>query len=306
MPYKTKWIPESDIKNNLEKALENSDLILSYLKSKNSTDNLINLYPKHFSDIKDAKKYIKFTYNLENISRNDAVINVKMAISFIVKGKLYRITYVPKYLPETYEFGSLIDQSVSYLLVLLNSDGYFLIKDIDSCKLVNDIFFCDPTIMKKVLNKDDSCITNLYNSDCKWTLHTDCSKTLEKCSFYRSSIHDEFTPISHNKLFALFGREANYIYKCDDGFEEKGKLVFGNNIFAGTVKVEENCSLITAYTSVLNINGKLGIEYVDNDEMLWEDIPKVFGIPLWIVAVFIGTLGFVVLVLFTLRMTHLT
>lgn len=137
-------------------------------------------------------------------------------------------------IPQSQEYAYLKDRSINNLAVILGSDtfgrsivaGYFLISNMDSCKLINETFLCNPSLMKKVLNDEDSCITRLYNSDCRSFKNYDCYKVNKKCGFEKAVAFDEFTKLFDKKCFALFSRKANFIYKCEDGREKKGELEF--------------------------------------------------------------------------------
>uniref|UniRef100_T1GSJ5 Uncharacterized protein n=1 Tax=Megaselia scalaris TaxID=36166 RepID=T1GSJ5_MEGSC len=225
---------------------------------------------KRNSKLKFKEGEVNYIYKCEDGRQelgNAAVINVKVLVPVLVKGQLNRLFYVPKNILESQEVEYLKDQSMKNLVVSTdrgsrsyNSEyGFFLLKNMDSCQLFNETFLCDPSAMIKVEKSSDTCITSLYFSDCKYFTNNDCRKVYEKCSFEKTTNFKEFTHISENIFFAIFKRnsklnfkegEVNYIYKCEDGRQELGTLIFDKwvtNKFTGTVEVEENCSLITAH-----------------------------------------------------------
>ncbi|KAL5283648.1 hypothetical protein ACFFRR_006109 [Megaselia abdita] len=325
LPYGTSSIPESQLKNKVDKALSDSNAILSDLTSlslKNYTDefgikakmnktdkyNGYNyLYPTYVKDFEVAKKYINFTFEVQKLSNSAAVVNVKMAVPILVKTELHRINYVPKENSKTNTYEFLIDQSIENIAVnkeysYSNDANYFLIKDIDKCEIMNETLLCDPSLtIKSTTNQ--TCTALLFNSNCFWNSNYYCVQALEKCLYEESqSRYKEFTHLGDNKFFVLMTREANYVYKCDDGREEKGLLVFvsfGLHQYTGTVEIEENCTLITAHTTVSNKNGVYDIQEVDNEDMIWADVPKIIGVPIWIFAISVAVVSLIVVMLLT-------
>lgn len=323
LPFGTSSIPESQLKNKVDKALSDSVVILSdlvSLSSKNYTDKFgiqekldtaknmgyNDLYPTYVKDFEVAKKYINFTLGLDKISNNAVVISVRMAIPFLVKAELHRINYVPRRNIETKTFEFLRDQSIGNLghqkdHYGYNTGSYFIIKDIDKCQLMNETFLCDPAFTTKVQDNYQTCVTLLFSSDCNWESRYDCTRVREKCMYEESRTrYKEFTYLGDNKFFASMTREANYIYKCDDGRQEEGVLIFNDwndHRYAGTVEIEENCSLSTAFATIFNKNGAYEIREVDNDDLIWADVPKIIGVPVWIFAIAVAVVALIVLML---------
>lgn len=307
LPYGTFGIPENYLKDKVDKALSDSDEILAdlvALSSKNYTDKFgtkdkMNttgkpkshnyLYPKYVNDYEVAKKYINFTFGLEKISTNSVVINVKMALPYLVRTELHRVQYVPTYNIEKQVVEHLRDQSISNFGVQKDINGYssnqgfFIIKNMNNCLLVNETLLCDPALTTAVKYNYQTCISSLFGSNCNSEYSSDCPKVHGTCVYEQPMTrYKEFTYLESNKFFALFTREANYIYKCEGGMDEKGVLVFsyyGDHMHTGTVEVDENCSLITAYTTVWNRNGGYEIQDIENADMIWADLPKIIGIP---------------------------
>lgn len=119
---------------------------------------------------------------MENIYGNDSVLPL------LSKGQLYKLTYVPRILDQSDDLEYLKDQSIKNFAV--TDKGYILFKNMDSCHIVNETFFCDPSNMIKVTNSADSCITRLYENNCSLT--RDCYKTNGEFCLERSSKDEVF------------------------------------------------------------------------------------------------------------------
>ncbi|KAL5283647.1 hypothetical protein ACFFRR_006108 [Megaselia abdita] len=324
LPYGTSSIPESQLKNKIDKALSDSIVILSdltALSSKNYTDNYgikakMNktgryngynyLYPTYVQDFEQAKKYYTFTFEVQKLSNSIAVVNVRIAVPILVNIELHRINYVPKENTKTKNYEFLRDQSIGNLAVNKNSRNnygdFYLIKDIDRCEIMNETLLCDPTLTTKS-SKSDTCTALLFISDCDWDVNFYCDWARRKCLYEESSSrYKEFTYLGDNKFFVLMDREANYIYKCEDRNQEEGLMVFksyGDHRYTGTVEIKENCTLITAHTTVSNKNGVYDIKEVDNEDIIWADVPKIIGVPIWIFAISVAVVALIVLMLLT-------
>lgn len=327
LPYGSLSISESQLKSKLDEALSDSVDILAdlvSLSSHNFTDKFgvkekmtatkyrqyNYLYPTYVKDYEVAKKYINFAFALERISKNGAVVTVKMAVPILVEAQLHRINYVQRQIPNSEAFESIKDQSVDSIAVSnefynyrINSDyeGFYLIKNIDNCELFNESFLCDAASITKVQNKEDSCTTLLFKSNCDFDKGYSCDNIDEKCIYEESTFsYKEFTYLGDNRFYALLTREANYKYECEDGRKEEGKLIFetfGDHRYTGNIEIEENCNLITAHTSIFNKNGVYDIKEIDNEDLIWADVPKIIGIPISIFALSVAVALLIVLIL---------
>lgn len=270
------------------------------------------LYPNNIKDFEVAKKYIHFTLRLEKITNNAAVLNVKMRVPVLVKVNLHRINYVPTQDANTKTIQFIRDQSISNIAVnTLYSvreankmyGSFFLIKNMDQCEHINETFFCDPALTTRVTDYRETCTTSLYKSDCKWETNFQCLKTRQKCIYEESNTsYKEFTYLGDKVFYAFLTREANYMYECENGRKEKGTLTFksegnGDHHYAGTIEIDENCKLTTAHATIFNRNGVYGIEEVDNEDLIWADVPKIIGIPIWIFAASVAGVALIILCL---------
>lgn len=112
------------------------------------------LYPNFVKDFDVAMKYINFTFSLSSKRRSDeSIINVGMAVPFLVEADLFRIYYVPirNGGVQFIEDKSITHIAASYLSTGRDcaNDVYFLIKNIDLCDLVGETFLCDPALVTK-------------------------------------------------------------------------------------------------------------------------------------------------------------
>ncbi|KAL5283646.1 hypothetical protein ACFFRR_006107 [Megaselia abdita] len=329
LPYGTSSIPESQLRNKVDKALSDSNVILSdltSLSSKNYTDkfgikakmnktdkyNGYNyLYPTYVQDFEVAKKYINFTFEVQKLSHSAVVVNVRMAVPVLVKAELHRINYVPRGNSKTKTYEFLRDQSIGSVAVNKEYSGYrsynnygdfYLIKDIDRCEIMNETFLCDPSLTAKS-SESGTCTALLFKSDCDWDNNYYCEQVRKQCLYEESSSrYKEFTYLGDNKFFVLMDREANYIYNCENRNQEEGLMVFksyGDHRYTGTIEIEENCTLTTAYATISNQNGVYDIKEVDNEDMIWADVPKIIGVPIWIFAISVAVVALIVFMLLT-------
>ncbi|KAL5284674.1 hypothetical protein ACFFRR_006780 [Megaselia abdita] len=319
LPYIIKPIPESQLKENIDKALKDSDVILSELvalaslnyteslgvKEKMNKTNKYNgynyLYPKHVKDFEVAKKYINFYFNLEKLINHQVFADVKMEVPLLVKSDLYRIYYVPYLNPDSKEVELILDQSISNLVVTAQFADFFLIKNMDSCKLINDTFLCDPEQTERVQARHLSCASFLFEPKCLWKNGNRCTFLEGSCSYKEAlSEYKEFTYVGDNKFYVFLTREANYIYECDDGRREEGKFMFESlkdHHYSGTVVIEENCILRTAHTTIFNKNGFYETQIIDNEELIWADVPKIIGIRKWIFYVSVAAISLIIVMI---------
>ncbi|KAL5284675.1 hypothetical protein ACFFRR_006781 [Megaselia abdita] len=321
LPYKTSPVPESQLKSDIDKALKDSDVILSELVAftfKNYTDTFgikekMNktypynngndyLYPKHVQDVEIAKKYLNFKFALNKISDNAAVIVVEMEVPVLDKFNLYRIFYIPRDNSKTSKIEFIKDQSLSNFAYIerMWPRELILIKNIDSCELTNDTFFCDPMKTTNVQDKESSCTTLIFFSECYQEQNNACRLLEKKCTFEESSSHKEFTYVGDNKFYVFLTREANYIYECDDGRREEGKFMFESlkdHHYFGTVDIEENCVLRTAHISLFNKNGFSETQIIDDEELIWADVPKIIGVPKWVFYVSVAAISLIIVMI---------
>ncbi|KAL5284415.1 hypothetical protein ACFFRR_006609 [Megaselia abdita] len=317
LPYEISPIPRNQLKENLVKALDDSNEILSDLlalssrnfsdkfgikeKMKETHESKSNyFYPTHEKNLEMAMKYIDLIFNLNKISENSVVVTVEIGIPVLVKSELFRIFYVPRLNPKTGNFEFLKDQSIRHLVRISSNFHFFLIKNIESCEFFNGTMICDPRQTKRVTDRDSTCVTKQNNYGCY-----ESDRFEEICEFEKlKSRHEEFTYLGDSKFYALLTRKANYIYHCNDGRVQEGELVFTNREirrYAGIVEVEDNCTLRTAYTTLINKNGAFDVKIIDDKDLIWADVPKIIYMPIWMFASSVTIISLIAVVILIYR-----
>ncbi|KAL5276683.1 hypothetical protein ACFFRR_002104 [Megaselia abdita] len=320
LPYEVIPISENQLKENLNKAVDDSNVILSdlvELSSRNFSDkfgikekmkethepnsNYDYFYPNHEKNLEVSMKYINLIFSLNKISENAVVVTVEVGIPVLMKSELFRIFYIPRFNLKTGNIEILKDQSIRHLVRISNNLHYFLIKNIKSCEFVNGAMICDPRQTERVIDSVSTCVTKQHSYGCYGTYYE--SDRFEKtCEFEKlKSRHEEFTYLDDSKFYALLTRKANYIYHCNDGKVQEGELVLRNQEirrYAGVVEIEDNCTLRTAFTTLTNRNGIFETnKIIDDEDLIWADVPKIMYMPIWMFASSVAILSVIAVVI---------
>ncbi|KAL5283644.1 hypothetical protein ACFFRR_006106 [Megaselia abdita] len=275
LPYPSANLSANQLIEGFDKTLNESTSILSELVAFNygnftdnfgieklmkATQNLI--FPNYINHFQEAMKFIRFRpYIYKDHSNGTVYAYVKMSLPYTKAIDLRKIVYLPRESNGTIQI--LKDQTVTN--AFQENNKLMTFKNVEKCQKIKDLIMCEK------VNIQNSCVSEIFNNENGGTKY---------CNYEEYKEDYEFTPLGNNAFYIFMGEPSNYEYSCLDGIE-RGTLTFNmnsNHPYLGIIYIEDNCILSTAYTTISNENGNYEIKKIDNEDLIWMDLPKVLGI----------------------------
>lgn len=290
LPYKSANLSLEEIPTELDKSLEQSTFILSQLvnlTTKNFTENfeieqllmeIPNLiFPDYIRTFDEVKKYLKFVPYITKYSNDTVHVYVNMFLPSTEVAELHWITYLP--IKRNNCIQVLRDKRITNI-VFKNHDQQLTIQNPEQCYFIEDLMICEDSNYVEIR---DSCVSKVFSSYCNFNYRKECIRVLGKHCTYDNLTGDnfeEFTYLGDNKFYVLMTKPTHYVYTCTPDVQ-RGTLTFdihSDHPYSGIIEIENNCSLVTAHTSIFNVAGTNEIRKIDNDSLIRMDIPKIYGL----------------------------